>query len=120
MILITQSITEIPPVANTGNYPNTGTTTDPVATNQVAPPNNNSSSNLTTNVMQNNDKPHVVFQDEHDHFVPMNPNAVPFYKRARGCNSAEIKEIERAAALDEAADNGKPPRWAYQLAPYIP
>ena len=48
----------------------------------------------------------------------MNPNAVPFYKRARGCNCAEAKALERANALEEMADSGKPPRWAYNLAPY--
>ena len=70
-----------------------------------------------TNV-RNNDEMHVFFQDEQEQFVPMDPNAVPFYKRVRGCNSAEVKAQERASALDDMANNGKPPRWAYQLAPY--
>ena len=78
----------------------------------------NSAQDHGNNVDNTNDKPHVIFQDEQDQFVPMNTNAVPFYKRARGCNSSEIKALERAAALDEMASNGKPPRWSYQLAPY--
>ena len=61
---------------------------------------------------------HVVFQDQREKFLPMNPNAVPFYKRARGCFGAESKAEERATALKTLANDGKPPRWAYQLAPY--
>ena len=36
----------------------------------------------------------------------------------RGCFCAEEKAKERAAALDTLADDGRPPRWAYQMAPY--
>ena len=66
----------------------------------------------------NANRSHVAFQDEQDQFLPMNNNAVPFYKRARGCFCAESKAQERAASLDSMADNGKPPRWAFQMAPY--
>ena len=52
----------------------------------------------------------VSFQDEQDQFVPMNTNAVPFYKRTRGCFNAEGKALERAIALEASADNGKPTR----------
>ena len=47
----------------------------------------------------------------------MRPDAVPFYRRSRGCSCAESKAQERATALENLADAGKPPRWAYHLSP---
>ena len=60
----------------------------------------------------------VTFQDEQDTFLPMRPDAVPFYRRSRGCSCAEAKAQERATGLENLADAGKPPRWAYHLSPF--
>ena len=80
-----------------------------VHTNQtVTQSDTNTAHNQGPTVNNTSTKSHVIFQDEQEQFVPMNPNAVPFYKRARGCNSTEIKALERAAAFDEMANNGKP------------
>ena len=100
----------------TNEAPNTNTG----ATNPVPVTNTVGNTNPPVDIANNktDTSRSVVFQDEQDSFLPMDPNAVPFYKRARGCNCAEAKAVERANALDEMADSGKPPRWAYGLAPY--
>ena len=50
-----------------------------------------------------------------DEFLPIPAEALPFFRRARGCYSAEARAITRSDHLDRLSDNGKPPRWAYGI-----
>ena len=97
---------------------NTAQGTNPTGSSQSNDDLNVTNSHTDNHTDNPTNKSRVSFQDEQDQFLPMNSQAIPFYKRARGCFCAEVKALERAAALEESADNGKPPRWAYQLAPY--
>ena len=50
-------------------------------------------------------------------FLPIPPEGLPFFRRARGCYSAKARANTRALHLDRLSDNGKPPRWAYGIGP---
>ena len=59
-------------------------------------------------------------QGETDEFLPIPAEGLPFFRRARGCLSAEARAISRASHLETLCDAGKPPRWAYGIGPLPP
>ena len=72
-----------------------------------------------TNVHDNASK-NVSFAlqgDDNDTFLPIPPEGLPFFRRARGCFSAEARADTRADHLDRLCDNGKPAHWAYGIGP---
>ena len=50
-----------------------------------------------------------------DEYLPIPAEGLPFFRRARGCFSAEARANSRADHLDRLVDNGKPPRWAFGI-----
>ena len=56
-------------------------------------------------------------RENNGEFLPIPNEGLPFFRRARGCFSAEVRAQTRASHLDRLSDNGKPPRWSYGIGP---
>ena len=96
--------------------PSTSNNTAPTNADTGAPPNAPNTNSTTANTDRN-----VSFsiqgEDTTGDFLPIPPEGLPFFRRARGCFSAETRANSRATHLDRLSDNGKPPRWAYGIGP---
>ena len=89
-------------------------------TGDTPTPPTNARTNTNTNTITNTEK-NVSFALQNDEnegeFLPIPHEGLPFFRRARGCFSAEARAVTRAEHLDRLSDNGKPPRWAYGIGP---
>ena len=92
----------------------------PVVNANAPNPNGANNANKQTTHDPNPDR-NVTFSLQGDEnpgdFFPIPPEGLPFFRRARGCYSAEARANSRAQHLDRLGDNGKPPRWAYGIGP---
>ena len=107
-----------PTVANTTSTGNINQTqnVDTLTTKSTAPA--NSLPTVQEQQKHNNTK-NVSFslQGGNDEYLPIPAEGLPFFRRARGCYSAEARAQTRAEHLDRLSDNGKPPRWAFGIGP---
>ena len=100
----------IDPLINT-TLTNSGNNTTTITTSRNTP----------TAVEPTNTDKNVSFalqnNDQEGEFLPIPHEGLPFFRRARGCYSAEARANTRADHLERLSDNGKPPRWSYGIGP---
>ena len=79
------------------------------------PPNSNANPSNVNDNSTNAKSVSFSLQSGKDEFLPIPAEGLPFFRRARGCFSAEARAHTRADHLDRLSDNGKPPRWAFGI-----
>ena len=101
--------------ASAGTQTNTTTQNSNIinVSNDVADTNNQPSQNV--NDTHSNKGVSFSLQNETTEFLPIPKQGLPFFRRARGCFSAEARANTRAAHLDSLTDAGKPARWAFGI-----
>ena len=81
------------------------------------PANNTTNGNPTsrTDTHGNKNVSFTLQREQNSIFLPIPAEGLPFFRRARGCFSAEARAHTRAEHLTRLSDNGRPPRWAYGI-----
>ena len=83
--------------------------------------NQSDTNHTSTNTGRNSKTVSFTLQkDTSDAYLPIPAEGLPFFRRARGCFSAEARAHSRADHIDRLCDNGKPAKWAYGMGPMPP